>query len=271
MKKILGMLIVVSFATQISAATVKTTPKSTSTPMLKPEPQKLEVPSEVKNNPLYSRYLKEIKSKQAIETLKKETLEQKQKAVPLLTYVMKTKDFPDNNRWIATFLLGQIMGVKSAPFISKFAFHPNWMLRLASLKTLLALKQNQYKGIYTRLLKDDAMIVRLQALENIRLLKLDDLAPYVWAMLYDKRNYSNSEGQHKRGNIIKIAIKTMGDLGFKESQKPMLAMIQNKKYKDIYEELDYSLSKVSNKPSPSGSIEIKKHYWTKLATAEKTI
>ena len=229
------------------------------------------IPPAIKNHPLYSLYKKEYKAKDAIENLKKKTLDQKTEAVPLLTYVMKTDDFPDNNRWVATFMLGRLMGKKSANFISKFSFHPNWMLRLASLKTLLALGQDQFKGIYSRLLKDKAMIVRVQALENIRLLKLKELAPYVWAMLYDKNNYVMTQGSHKRGSIIKTIIKTMGDLEFKEARKPMLSMIQKNKYKDIHEELDYSLSKISNKPSPSGSLNIKKHYWSKLAVSEQTI
>ena len=119
--------------------------------------------------------------------------------------------------------------------------------------------------IYSRLLKDKAMIVRVQALENIRAMKLTGLAPYVWAMLYDKENYSMSEGVRKRGSIIKTVIKTMGDLGFEKAKKPMLTMIQKKKYSDIHEELDYSLSKLSKAPSPKGDINIKRHFWKKKA------
>lgn len=226
------------------------------------------VPAEIKANPLYKLYSKKYKSKAPLENLKKKTLEMKQKAVPLLTYVMKTNTFPENNRWVATFMLGRIMGVKAAPFISKFSFHPNWMLRLASLKTLLALNQKKFKGIYTRLLKDKAMIVRVQALENIRSLKLNDLAPYVWAMLYDKKNYVSSEGTRKRGSIIKTIIKTMGDLEFKKARKPMLTMIQKKKYSDIHEELDYALSKISDRPSPKGDLNVKQHFWKKQAVGD---
>ena len=226
------------------------------------------VPPAIKKHPLYSKYKRNYKAKAGIEKLKAETLKLQQDAVPLLTYVMKTDDFPDNNRWVATFMLGKIMGKKAAAFISKFSFHPNFMLRLASLKSLLALNQVQYKGIYSRLLKDKAMIVRVQALENIRAMKLTSLAPYVWAMLYDKENYSMSEGVRKRGSIIKTVIKTMGDLGFEKAKKPMLTMIQKKKYSDIHEELDYSLSKLSESPSPSGDLSIKRHFWKKQADGD---
>lgn len=229
------------------------------------------VPKEIKDHPLYSDYSKEYKSKKMIKDLKQKTLSMKQKAIPLLTYVMKTKTFPDKNRWLATFMVGRIMGTKSAPFLSKFTSHPNWMLRLASLKSLLALNQKQYKGIYTKLLKDDAMIVRLQALENIRSLKLDSLAPYVWAMLYDKRNYSGDNGSLRRGEIVKTIITTMGDLKFEKAKQPMLTMIQKKKYRDIHEELDYALSKVTGVSSPEGNLSLKKHYWKTVSLKSKTI
>src|SRR5690606_4700649 len=82
-----------------------------------------------------------------LKKLKEDTLKAKFDAVPVLTQVMKDASFPEKNRWIATFLLGRIMGKKSANYISKFSRHPNWMMRLASLKALLSLKQVQFKGI----------------------------------------------------------------------------------------------------------------------------
>jgi HEAT repeat protein len=147
---------------------------------------------------LESLYKRKYKKNAQYQELKNKTLALTQKAVPTLIKVVKSSDYPDKNRWIAMFMLGRVMGKKSANFISKFSAHPNWMLRLASLKVLLALQQKQYKGLYTRMLKDKAMIVRHQALENIKQLDLKELAPYVWAMLYDKSNYAGSTGARKK-------------------------------------------------------------------------
>lgn len=216
-------------------------------------------------------YKRKYKTKVQYQELKNQTLALTQKAVPALVKVIKSADYPDKNRWIAMFMLGRVMGKKSANFISKFSAHPNWMMRLASLKVLLALDQKQYKGIYTRLLKDKAMIVRHQALENIRKLNLNSLAPYVWAMLYDKSNYAGSEGERKRAHIIKQAIRAVGDLGFEKSKSPMLKMIRDSKYKDVAQELDYSLNKLSEKKSPDGNIKSKIHFWTRVETANKII
>lgn len=216
-------------------------------------------------------YATPSKKKEQLAKLKEVTLKFKQQAVPLLTRVMKENSFPDENRWIATFMLGRIMGVKSSEYISKFSKHPNWMLRLASLKVLLHLNQTQYVGIYSRLLEDTSLIVRHQALQNIREMKLTSLAPFVWKMLYNKENYVGQQGGRKRANIIKDAIKVVGELGLEKAKKPMLTMIRKSKYKDIHTELDYSLSKLHSKPSPNGSIEIKKNFWTKVAMSETTI
>ena len=220
---------------------------------------------------LIKAYQKSINNKAAKNKLMKDTMAMAQKSVPVLTRVMKHADFPENNRWLATFMLGRVMGKKAAPFISKFTAHPHWMLRLASLKVLLALGQKQYKGIYSKALKDKAMIVRHQALENINRFALKDLAPHVWSMLYDKTNYKGTKGDRKRTNIIKDIILTMGNLGFEKAKRPMLKMIQNRKYEDIFSELDKSLSKLSSKPSPKGNISSKQYYWSRQALKETTI
>ncbi len=221
-------------------------------------------------NALEALYLQGPKSKTHLAKLKEESLKQKQKAVPTLIKVMKSKAYPSENRWVATYMLGRIMGKKSAPYISKFTRHPNWMLRLASLKVLLHLDQRQYKGIYARLLEDDSLIVRHQALQNIKIMKLKDLAPYVWKMLYNKKNYVGTKGKRKRNNIIKDAIRVVGDLKFHKAKKAMLEMFKKKKYSDVYNELDYSLSQLDG-PSPKGSISVKKNYWNKKSIKETTI
>lgn len=225
----------------------------------------------IPSNDLEKLYLKKAKSKDSIKELKAVTLMWKQKAVPTLTKVMKSKNYPEENRWVATFMLGRIMGVKSAEYISKFTKHPNWMLRLASLKVLLHLKQKKYEGIYSRMLEDDSMIIRHQALQNIRDLKLKKLAPYVWKMLYNKSNYVGKSGSRKRASIIKDAIKTVGELEFNKAKKPLLTMMQKNKYKDVFEELDYSLSKITKKISPSGSLQAKQFFWRRIALKEMTI
>jgi HEAT repeat protein len=186
--------------------------------------------SEVKNV-LLQKYMMNYSDKNQIAALKSETLKHAGESVEALIEVMKNGKYPDKNRWVATFLLGQIMGDKSAPFLVKFLKHPNWVLRMASLKTLLALKQSNYGHEYATLLTDNSFIVRTQALDNIRTLHATNYAPQVWAMLYDKKNYyqptmNGKALKSKRSNIIKSVINTVGELKFEKAKDPLIKMIQ---------------------------------------------
>lgn len=225
--------------------------------------------SEVKEV-LLQKYAIEYSDKNQMAALKAETLKHGGHSVEALIEVMKNGKYPDKNRWVATFLLGQIMGEKSAPFLAKFLRHPHWVMRMASLKTLLALKKEEYGPQYAMLLNDDSFIVRSQALENIRALKLKKTAPQVWGMLYDKKNYyqptlNGKELKSKRSNIIKSVILTVGELQFEKAKEPLLKMIQKDKYNDIFNEMDVALTRITGQKSPNADMKSKRVFWQRMA------
>ncbi len=225
--------------------------------------------TDVKNS-LLQKYSLTTNDKNQMAQLKMETLKHGGQSVEALIEVMKNGKYPDKNRWMATFLLGQIMGSKSAPFLAKFLKHPHWVMRMASLKTMLALKQKNYGKQYASLLKDDSFIVRSQALDNIRMLSLQESAPQVWAMLYDKKNYyqptmNGKVLKSKRSNIIKNVILTIGDLKFEKARLPLIKMIQKDRYNDIFPEIDRSLSKMTGLTSPKGDNQAKRIFWQRMA------
>lgn len=185
----------------------------------------------------------------------------KQKAVPTLIKVMKESQYPDTNRWHATMLLGQTMGKKSAPFIARFSDHPSWMMRVASLKALAALDMKEYQSVYAKALRDESLIVRVQALDNISHMKLTSLAPNVWSMMYDQTNYTGKAGSRKRTSIVRSVIRTVGDLKYEKARAPLAKLIQKPKYQDLLEDLDYSLEKISGKTSPSKSAADTRKFW----------
>lgn len=219
---------------------------------------------------LLKKYMVNYSSKDQITALKAETLKHSGQSVEALIEVMKNGKYPDKNRWVATFLLGQIMGNKSAPFLAKFLKHPNWVMRMASLKTMLALKQESYGAHYAMLLKDDSFIVRSQALDNIRTLKIAKSAPQVWEMLYDKKNYyqptmNGKALKTKRSNIIKSVILTVGELKFEKAKDPLIKMIQKDKYNDIFNEMDQALVKITGQKSPNTDGKAKRIFWQRMA------
>lgn len=220
---------------------------------------------------LLKRFMINYNDKNKVRALKKYILSLKGKAVPALVEVMKSSRYSDKNRWIATFMLGRIMGKKSSPFIAKFIDHPNWVLRMASLKALLALKEISFEGKYVEALNDKSLLVRIQAIENIRGLHLVKHAPSIWKMLYDKRNYYKEDKTKEGTHIIKNIITAIGDLKFKKAKKPLLSMSQKKKYKDVFHEIDYSLNKITGKKSPKGDLRSKMRYWKKINISELTI
>jgi hypothetical protein len=224
---------------------------------------------EVKNF-LLQKYMMNYADRNQIVALKAETLKHGGAAVEALIEVMKNGKYPDKNRWVATFLLGQIMGEKSAPFLAKFLKHPSWIMRMASLKTMLALKQTNYGPHYAMLLADDSFIVRSQALDNIRTLNIQNSAPQVWAMLYDKKNYyqptlNGKALKSKRTNIIKSVILTVGDLKFEKAKPALIKMIQKDKYNDIFNEMDHALTKITGLKSPKSDSKMKRIFWQRMA------
>ncbi len=200
--------------------------------------------------------------------LKRHSLKHRQKAVPVLIKVMKESKYPEQNRWQATMLLGQIMGKKSAPFIAKFIDHPHWMMRVACLKALLGLKQSDYHQVYAKALKDPSLIVRVQALDNISKLQITNMAPQVWSMMYDQSNYTGQAGNRKRTSIVRSIIRTIGDVKFTKAQKPLVKLIQKPKYQDLIEDLDYSLEKITGEVSPNSSADARRKFWSKVDASQ---
>lgn len=203
-------------------------------------------------------------------SMKKTALAYKEKSVPTLIKVMKEEKYPDPNRWQATMLLAQVMGKKSAAFIAKYSEHPNWMMRLASLKALMGLRQETYISVYSRALKDSSLIVRLQALDNISQMKIKTLAPEVWQMMYDQSNYAGDVGQRKRTSIVKSIIRTLGDLEYNKATPVLAKLIQKDKYHDLMDDLDYSLEKMTKKTSPNSKLERRK-FWASHTQETKSL
>ena len=201
------------------------------------------------------------RDKDALKLLKREVLDASGKAVPALISVMKGEEYPDNSRWNATFLLGRVMGKKASPFISKFIQHPNWVLRMAALKTLAALGEKRYVDGYSKALRDPSLLVRRQALDNIVRLELKSVASKVWAMLNDNRNYYNEKQNVGKTSLIAAIVRAAGQLHFGQALGALIKMSQNDAHSDIFSDIEYSLHKITGRDIPEGDIPTKRRYW----------
>lgn len=210
---------------------------------------------------LEQHYSQNVQNSLEIKELQKRTMSEGTKAVPALVKVLKNKKYPEKTRWIAMMMLGKIMGKKSISYLAKFSNHSEWFMRLASLKALLALNAKSHGRLFAKMLKDKSLLVRYQALENIEKMNLKAHASSVWEMLFDETNYSGKSGKRRRTDIIRAAIKVVGKLGYKPAVKPLLKMMQDKRYLDVYKEVDFSLSQITGRNSPVGSYQIKSKFW----------
>lgn len=202
----------------------------------------------------------------ARERLRRAVLGAGGRAVPVLVEVMKGGEYPDQGRWAAVFLLGRVMGRRASPFISRFLSHPKWVLRMASLKTLLALGEARYAKGYARALRDPSLLVRGQALENIVRLGLAGEAPAVWAMLEDGRNYYDRGGRRGKTVLIGAAVRGAGALGFEGAVKPLAAMLQEDGNRDIAADIERSLGDITGKEAPGGGLAERRRYWARVAS-----
>ncbi|MGB0453072.1 MAG: hypothetical protein ACPGJV_05095, partial [Bacteriovoracaceae bacterium] len=109
-------------------------------------------------------------------------------------------------------------------------------------------------------------------LQNIRSLNLKKLAPNVWAMLYDKKNYTQGKNKKKkRTKLISDVIETIGHLRFEKAKAPLLKMVQKKKYDDIFPEINSCLERIFEKESPDGNKNVKRRFWSRVAINNTTI
>lgn len=84
-------------------------------------------------------------------------------ATKILLNTLKHNRFPIEQRWSALIWLGQLMGKDALPVVEKFLLHPDWMMRLASLKVMAALGVHQNSIAFKQALKDPSLIVRQEA------------------------------------------------------------------------------------------------------------
>jgi hypothetical protein len=193
---------------------------------------------------------KSLKTNSQYQALEKKILELGTKSVPSLISAMKSSDYPDKSRWLATLSLAKIMGDKSVSFIEKFLNHPHWMLRLASLKVIGGIKGHEDKLASS--LFDKSLIIRNEALGIIKRRQIKEQSKAVWKMLFDKKNYSNIEKNKKikPNGILKNIIETLGVIGGDHEAKMLSKLYFDKNYFSFRPDIDDTLEILTGKKSP---------------------
>lgn len=198
--------------------------------------------------------------------LSKQSLSFGPKAVPTLLKVMKSRSYPEKNRWIAMFSLTKLMGKKSAKVLSKFTKHPDWMMRLGALKCLLILKEKQFANDYANLLNDQSLIVRQQALMNIHQLDIKEKAKDVSLLLSSIKQQNSQEASIDQ--MTDMTIMTLAKFGHKASVKTLLEMLKQQQFKNNSATIDYTLEQLTGFKSPKGDWNSKVSFWSNIANSK---
>ena len=98
--------------------------------------------------------------KSAVSEIKKLVESSPREMVPVLINTMKDKTKSEQARWLSTVLVGKTMGKRSLDLMSKYASHPDVILRMASLKVLLSLEAKQKFKVFEAALFDKSLLVR---------------------------------------------------------------------------------------------------------------
>ena len=187
---------------------------------------------------------KEKISKKQLNDIKSILKSHPKENVPILFEVMKNQEMSEQSRWLATMLVGKTLGKRSIDYLSKYAVHPEVILRLASLKSLLSLEAKDRSTVFKNALFDKSLLVRKQALEAIRKLRIDDAGPELIKMLVDKKNYFMKNKRLKRSPIIKDIITTIGTLRLKKTKNLLVSMRKKSSYEDLFPTLDLAISRL---------------------------
>lgn len=184
-------------------------------------------------------------------------------STPLLLEVMKSPAFPDQNRWVATMSLGKVMGKNASKVLVRFLEHPYWMMKLAALKALTALKVKEPGAVanYEKLLKDNSLVVRSSAVQTMKLLELKQSASHLVTLLQDERNYTQQAGQRQSTDIIDQTVIILGQWKYDPAKELFKKLMLREDSMTLSYALDYSLEQMTGKNSPRGDLESKKNFW----------
>jgi hypothetical protein len=180
-------------------------------------------------------------------------------------HIESIKDYQksEQERWESIIWIGKNLGKKSIPLLCILTEHPHWLLRLGALKTLAAVGFKEGGDYYAKSLKDPSYLVRLQALENIRAFQLKKHAKYIWPVLTQAENFHQHTKEMKK-EIFILAIRSLGELDYQPSIKPLMALIQLKKYEKYFDHFDYALGLLYKQDSPKGTLLAKRNHWKKI-------
>jgi len=114
------------------------------------------------------------------------------------------------SRWRAVTAVGALGGNLALPELERASRAKSWELRSAALVTVVGIDKKLGGEWARRLLKDPALMVRLQAVQTLQEIGDRDSIPLLWQELSEKRNFHRGESLFIRPRIVEALAKLEG-------------------------------------------------------------
>ena len=126
------------------------------------------------------------------------------RAVRPLLQIASDQRAEDQNRYVALMGAARIGGYSSAPLLTPYLKDKSWMMRSGALRAISILQNQEVSASVLPLLKDRALVVRVEAVDAVEKLKPAGSVPALLATLDDPMNYHGGRAQWVPGKAIHV-------------------------------------------------------------------
>jgi HEAT repeat protein len=178
-------------------------------------------------------------------------LEYGTQAVPALLLVAKNKSASDSERYVAVMGVAKIGGKASAPLLSAFLKDACWMIRNGTLRALTALKHPETAKAVLPLLKDPALVVRLEAIQSVEKLHPEGTPQALLATIEASENYHHGKAQWVPQRALEAlrhleAQKEISQVETQETASRLSAILENPKDPALKPEIEATLRRFTS-------------------------
>ncbi|MBK9294415.1 MAG: hypothetical protein IPM57_08210 [Oligoflexia bacterium] len=126
-------------------------------------------------------------------------------------------------RWQAFMAMAKTAEKESLPEVEKAFNHQDWFLRSAALQVILILDPKKANDYSVKALKDSALVVRAQAVRNLKVLKNQNAEELLWQELYSKNNYHKNQSLWIRRYIVEA----LAEVATKSSEEKFIKILDD--------------------------------------------
>jgi HEAT repeat protein len=169
-------------------------------------------------------------------------------AVDPLLSIAVNKKHADADRYVALMGVARLGGRGVAPQLTGFLKDPSWMLRSGSLRALSALKDENTSTAVLPLLKDKALVVRLEAVQAAEKLRPSGTAQALAVAANDPANFHAGRAQW----VPQRALAALVSMEAREAAPLLRPLLERNSDQDILQQTILALEVMTGKKLEPG-------------------